>query len=198
VSSRATMNKVRDLKCSAGWFGAAPHLAHSALLAQPALWGASALLIFLATFAAGRDWRDALAATLALAALTLLCLFLWGRATGRLTVSSFAEMAVVTAAALLLLLQLSARSRAYRQTGDSPAVARLRALEDLGLAPWFGVVGAGAATLPWIVLHGSIGMLSPMLLLAAAAALLAMPSLATALETLVRRRRSVDELYGRG
>jgi hypothetical protein len=181
-----------------GWFGAAPHLAHSALFAQPALWGASALLLFLIAFAAGRDWRDALAATLALATLALLCLFLWSRATGRLTVSSFVEIAAVTAAALFLMLQLVARSRAYRLTGDSPAVARLRAVEDLGLAPWFGIVGAGAATLPWIVLHGSIGMLSPMLLAAAAAALLVMPALATAFEAIVRRRRSVDELYGRG
>jgi hypothetical protein len=181
-----------------GWFGAAPHLAHSALLSQPALWGASALLAFLIAFATGRDWRDALAASLALATLALLCLFLWGRATGRLTVSSFVEMAAVMAAALFLMLQLIARSRAYRVTSDNAAVARLRALEDLGLAPWFGIVGAGAVTLPWIVLHGSIGMLSAMLLLAAAAALLAMPALSTALESVVRRRRSVDELYGRG
>jgi hypothetical protein len=108
------------------------------------------------------------------------------------------EIAVVTAAALFLLLQIIARSRTYRLTGDSVAVARLRALEDLGLAPWFGIVGAGAVTLPWIVLHGSIAMLSAMLLLAAATAMLAMPALTTALESVVRRRRSVDELYGRG
>jgi hypothetical protein len=130
--------------------------------------------------------------------LALLCLFLWGRATGRLTISSFMEMAAMVVAALFLILLIIARSRAYRLTGDGPAVARLRALEDLGLAPWFGVAGAGAATLPWVVLHGSIAMLSAMLPLAAAAALLAMPALATVLESVVRRRRSVDELYGRG
>ena len=46
-----------------GWFGSAPYLMRSAMLSQPALWGASALLIFLAALSLGRDWRDARTAT---------------------------------------------------------------------------------------------------------------------------------------
>ena len=181
-----------------GGFGVQPTIAHSALLAQPVLWGASALLVFLMAFAVGRDWREALAATLALGTLTLLFLFLWSRAAGHLTVSSFIEIAIAAAASLFLMLLLIARSRGYRQTGDARAVARLRAIEDIGVAPWFGVSGAATAILPWMLLHGSVAMLAAMILFAGTAALLAMPSLATALDMVVPRRRSVEELYGRG
>lgn len=181
-----------------GWFGAEPVLLRSVLLAQPALWGASALLVFLVSIAAGRDWRNALAAVLTLAALTLLGLFLWARSTGHLSTPTFIELVIGAAAALLPILMLVVWSRTYRWSGDTLAVARLRAIEDLGLAPWFGVAGAGAAALPWVLLHGSVAMLSAMFLLAGAAGLLAMPALATALDSLMPRRRSVDELYGRG
>ncbi len=179
-------------------FAARPVLAHSALLAQPALWAASALLLFLAAFAVARDWRDALAATLALAVLALASLMLWGRVTRHLTGASFLDIATAQAAALFVMLSLLRRMRAYRNAGDLAAVARLRALEALGLSPWFGAVGGAAVILPWIVLHGSIAALAAMAILAGAAALIAMPALATALETLIPRRRSVDELYGRG
>jgi hypothetical protein len=181
-----------------GGFGVLPVLARSTLLDQPALWGGSALLLFLAAFGTGRDWREALAATLALAVLALLSLVLWGKAMRHLTETSFIEIAVAAATALFLMLAQIFRSRAYRRSGDAAPVARLRALEDLGLAPWFGAIGAAAATIPWIVLHGSIATLSVMFLSAAAIALLAMPALASALESLVPRRRSVEELYGRG
>ncbi|MEI9888262.1 MAG: hypothetical protein WDN08_17545 [Rhizomicrobium sp.] len=181
-----------------GWFGAAPLLAHSALLAQPALWAASALLVFLFAFAAGRDWRDALAATLALAALTLLGLYLCGRAAGRLSAASLVEIAVTAATALFLMMDLIVRGRRYRQSGEASAVARLRAIEDCGLAPWFGTLGAAAAVLPWVLVHGSIVTLAVLFPLACAAAVVGMPALATALETLLPRRRSVNELYGRG
>ncbi len=181
-----------------GWFGAAQLLAHSAPAAQPALWAASALLIFLLAFAAGCDWRDALAATLALGALALLGLYLWGRAVGHLTAVSLIEIAVAATTALCLMLLAIVRSRRYRRSGDIAAVARLRALEDMGLAPWFGASMAAAAALPWVIVHGSIAMLALLFPLAAAAALIAMPALATALETLLPRRRSLNDLYGRG
>ncbi|HEX4302192.1 MAG TPA: hypothetical protein VHZ78_05335 [Rhizomicrobium sp.] len=173
-----------------GGFAAQP------VLAQPALWAASLLLLFLAAFAAGRDWRDALAATLALATLMLASLMLWGRVTRHLTAASFLDIATAAAAALFVVATMLWRIRSYR--GDMANVARLRALEDMGLAPWFGALGGAAAILPWIVLHGSIAALAAMAVLVGAAGLIAMPALATALETLIPRRRSVDELYGRG
>ena len=63
-------------------------------------------------------------------------------------------------------------------------------------ATW--VISESIATVPWIVLHGSIATLSVMVPMAAATALVAMPALAAALETLIPRRRSVEDLYGRG
>jgi hypothetical protein len=144
-----------------------------------------------------RDWRDAAAIALAIAALTLLDLWLWGRATGHLTLGAFGEIALSVSAAYLLMLAVSDRRRRYRRTGDDSAMARTRALEELGAAPWYGAAGAAAAIVPWIVVHGSNATLAAMFVLAAAAAMIAASALATALETLVPRRRSLKELYGR-
>lgn len=181
-----------------GWFGAEPLLRHSALLAQPGLWGASALIVFLSAFGLARDWRDAVAATLALAALVLLALYLWGRASGHLGATSFVEIVVAAALALFLMLGSIAQTRRYRRSGDTMAVARLRAIEDAGLAPWFGALGAAGAAAPWVLVHGSTATLALLFPLSVAAALLGQPALATALESLIPRRRSLGELYGRG
>jgi hypothetical protein len=181
-----------------GWFGAAPLLGHSALLDQPLLWAASALGIFLIALAVARDWREALAAVLALAALTLLSLWLWGHASGRLTLAAFVEIVAVVASALFVMLLLADMRRVYRQSGDDAATARLRALDALGTAPWFGAGCAAAALLPWIVVHGSIVTLAAMFAAAGVAAVLIQPAIATALERALPRRRSLDQLYGRG
>ena len=177
-----------------GWFG----MAHSALLAQPALWRASALGAFLIAFALGRDWREALAAMLALATLVLLGLWLWGRATGRPTLTTLIEIAAVIAASgLVMSVALASRQR-FRAGGDESAIARLRALEGLSLSPLFGAAGAAVALLPWVVVHGSLATLAVLFLLAGVAALLLQPAIATALEAVVPRRRSLGQLYGRG
>jgi hypothetical protein len=180
-----------------GWFGAAPLLAHRAALAQPWLWSGSALGLLAVAFAVARDWRDAVAIALGTAALTLLDLWLWGRATGHLTLTAFGEIALTVSAAYLLMLVVSDRRRRHRRQGDESSMARARALEELGAAPWYGAAGAAAAIVPWIVVHGSNATLAAMFVLAAGAAMVAAPALATALETLVPRRRSVEELYGR-
>ena len=75
---------------------------------------------------------------------------------------------------------------------------RLRALEECAVPALYGCAGATAAILPWIVLHGSIATLALLFALAAVGALLGLPALATALDVLVRRRLSAEELYGRG
>jgi hypothetical protein len=181
-----------------GGFGAAPQLARSALLGQPALWAASALRVFMIAFAVGRDWREALAATLALAALSLASLWLWGRVVGHLTVTSFVDITIVEAAALLLMLLLLEQARRFRLDGDAPAVARLRALEACAPAALYGCVGAAAAIVPWIVVHGSMATLAVLFALALGAAMLGAPAIATALDSLVRRRVSLESLYGRG
>ena len=181
-----------------GWFGAAPLLDHSTLFAQPALAAGSLLGVFLVACAMTRDWREAAAAVLALGALALFSAWLWGWAVGHPTASAFVDIVVSCATAFLAMLAVAGRSRAYRRDGDDPAVARLRALEDVGAAPWFAALGAAAATAPWIVLHGSTATLAVLFLFAALAALVAQPAIATGLESIVPRRRSLDELYKRG
>ena len=180
-----------------GWFGAAPLLAHRAALMQPLLWSGSALGLLAVAFAVARDWRDAVAITLSTAALTLLDLWIWGRATGHLTLTAFGEIALAVSAAYLLMLAAGDLRRRYRRQGDESSVARARALDELGAAPWYGVAGAAAAIVPWMVVHGSNATLAAVFVLSAGAAVIAAPALATALETLVPRRRSVEELYGR-
>jgi hypothetical protein len=180
-----------------GAFGAAPLLAKSTLLAQPMWWVATGFLLFAATFAVGREWREALAATLALAVSVLLGLWLWGRATGHLNAASFLEVAIAAAATLFAEASLLSLNRRYQCAGDTVSVARLRAIEDLAVASWFGVLGAAGAILPWILLHGAIASLAGLFLLAGAGAFLA-AAMATALHALLPRRRSLDELYGRG
>lgn len=181
-----------------GGFGAAPQLARNALLDQPASWAASALLVFMVAFAVGRDWREALAATLALAAQSLASLWLWGRVVGHLTVTSFLDITITEASALLLMLLLLEQARRFRLEGDAPAVARLRALEACAPAALYGCAGAGAAIVPWIVVHGSMATLAVLFALALGAAMLGAPAIATALDALVRRRVSLKSLYGRG
>jgi len=181
-----------------GWFGAWPLLARGVSPAQAAMAAAALLAALLSAHTIGRDWREAVAATLTLAELALMSLWLWGRAIGHLRDVAFVEIAVASGAALLAMLLLLARSRSYRRAGDAPAVARRRALEELGLAPYFGAAGAAAAIAPWLILHGSLAPLAILFLLAGLAAGLGMPAIATALGALVPRRRSLNQLYGRG
>jgi hypothetical protein len=180
-----------------GWYGAAPMLGRSALLMQPALWAASALGLSIALLWIGRDARGAAAALLAFATVSLVDLWLWGRAVGHLTAPAFVVIVMTVLSALLIVLMLIGRQRDYRRGGDEAAVARLRAIEELGTAPWFAGAGAAAAVVPWISVHGAMATLAVLFLDAAAVALLAVPAVTTAIETVLPRRRSVDELYGR-
>ena len=181
-----------------GWFGAEHFLAGNVFLTRWEYWLGSALWLFLAVFAAGRDWRDALAAVLGLSVLALIALYLCGRATGRLMPVSMIEIFLLLSATLYLVLMVVVQSRRYRLAGDVAAVARLRAIEDAGWSPWFGALGAAGAIVPWLMLHGSLVTLVVLIPLACAMALAGVPALATALESLIPRRRSLSELYGRG
>jgi len=181
-----------------GWFGAAPFLTHGALVSKPAIWGASALVAFLLAFAVARDWREALAATLALATFTLLALWLWGATAGRFSQAALIEYAAVSAAAYLPMLVIMGGSRRFQASGDVHAVARLRILEEIGAVPYFAVAAAVLAVLLWMILHGSVGVLAVMFLLGGGAAIVVQPAIATALEWFIPRRRSVNQLYGRG
>ncbi len=109
-------------------------------------------------------------------------------------------IAIVDAAAAsyLPMLALIAGRRRFAASGDESALARLRALEELGLSPFYAAMAAAAAILPWSVLHGSALVLAGSFLLAGGAAMIAQPAIATALAWFIPRRRSLNELYGRG
>ncbi|MEI9989688.1 MAG: hypothetical protein WDM86_06585 [Rhizomicrobium sp.] len=181
-----------------GWFGVAPFLAHGAWIAKPAFWGASTLGVFLFAFAAGRDWREALAATAALAAFVLLILWLWSQALGRISPAAFVEIVTASSAAYMPMLALMSARRRFLAAGDESGVARLRALEELGASPYFAAAVSVVVLLPWIVLHGSAAVLAAMFALAGVAAIVVQPAIATALEGFIPRRRSLNQLYGRG
>ncbi len=168
-----------------GWFGAGPLLAESAALAQPASWAASALGVFLAAFAVSRAWREAAATLFVLGAFMLAALWLWRSAVGHLPAPAFADLLMIATAALLPMLVVQDGARRYRDTGDRAAVARLKAVEDVGATVFFATVGAAAALAPWLVVHGADGVLALLFLLAGAAAILAQPAVAGALAILL-------------
>jgi len=179
-----------------GWFGAAPVVAHSIAQLQPA--AISAAAVFPIALAIGRDWRSAVAAVLTLAALVLLDLWLLALADLQLSLTAIAGIASTGLAALLPMLLALDGVRRFRKAGDAAPLARLRACEALGTAPYFATGGAAAAMLPWIAVHGSVAVLAAMFLVAGPAAGIVVPAIATALERLLPRRRSLGQLYGRG
>ena len=181
-----------------GYFGAEPSFARSVLLARPVWWAASTLIVFLAGYAVGRDARDAAAAALVLVSQTLLSLWLWNAAVGHPTAIPFLEIVTVDAVALMLMLVLLDAARQHRAEGNGASAARLRALEACGVPALYSCAGAAAALGPWIVLHGSMATLALLFLFAGVASTLGLTAAATALDVLVRRRLSVEELYGRG
>jgi hypothetical protein len=180
-----------------GYFGIAPMLSKGSFVARPENWGAAGLIAFAAAFVVGRDWREAMAVVLALATETLLALWLWAIAVGHLTMLALVLVMAVDGVALMLMLVFLARARSYRMSGDLHGVARLKALEDCAVPAVYGCAGAGAAILPWIVVHGSMATLAMLFVFAGGAASIGLPAVAAALEALIRRRFSVEQLYGR-
>jgi hypothetical protein len=181
-----------------GYFGIDALPAKELLIARPVYWAGAALLVFLAGFAVGRDWREALAVVLALAAETLLGLWQWKIAVGQLSVQAFSVVVMTDGVSLMLMLALLDGARRYRSAGDAVEAARLKALEECAGPTIYGCAGAAAAAVPWTVLHGAMATLAVLFLLAAMFAVMVLPAISTALEALVRRRYSVEELYGRG
>jgi hypothetical protein len=179
-------------------FGAGPWLGRNEPIVLAGWFGGTGIVMLLSVLAIGRDWREALAAALSLSVLTLTGLWLEDRAAGHAGATIFVVTGTAVAAALFLSLTLSARARRYRLANESEEVARLRVVEDIGVAAWFGSLGAAGAIAPWIVLHGSIVMFAVQFPLAGAAALVFAPAVATAIHRIVPRRRSLSELYGRG
>jgi len=178
------------------WFGAAPAFSFFHFDNALALAGASAGLVFLIATAAAGGWREGLAATLAVGLVSLMTL--WGFAIFERAPREAAVGISLLAATTLFLILCQARcAHAYMLAGDHSAVARLRAVEEIGGPQIFAVLGGLAMLLPSVVGRPIYAPYAVGLAFAGAAALAFVPALVTASEMLVARRRSVEDLYGR-
>jgi len=178
------------------WFGAEPAFSFVHFANAPALFAVSLTLTFALAVPTCGGWREGFSATIVTGLAGLVAL--WGfAAIGTMTPN--APVGVLELASLTLFLAIcgARRAAAYRRLGDDPAIARLRAVEDLGSVQFFTVLGGIGALLPIVVMHPAYATYLAALVFAGVGALGFALALATACEMLVPRRRSVEELYGR-
>lgn len=178
-----------------GWFGAAPLIGRpdGAVLLRLA---GSVLLVGAAGWAVAGGWREAAAVVLVAATVALIAL--WGMALlprGSFHMPGALEAAVFAAFLAFCGGRLALR---FRQGGDAAAVARARAVEEGGSGLLFAGAGAALSTLPGLVLlQPGYAIYAAALLIAVPGGALFAPAVATAVEVLLPRRRSVEELYGK-
>jgi hypothetical protein len=178
-----------------GWFGARPLFGD--------LWTASLLRIvasvFIVAVVAERiagGWREAIAA--ALVAGTAALIALWGMALARRGAFSYPGALEVAAFAAFLAFCGDRQAAAFRRLGDDAAVARERAMEDGGSGLMFAAGGAVASMLPGLfLLHRAYAIYPVAMLFAALGGVLFAPAIATAVEVMLPRRHTVEELYGK-
>lgn len=171
-----------------GWFGSEPLLREG--------WWRYGVTLILAPAVLGTvcgGWREGLALTLVAAVSCVVALW-WARYDMRLP---FAAAGALQAAMLAVFIGLTgARSmRRWRNAGDVPEMVRRRVLEDASGAV-FAALGTGAVLLPALWHAGAV----PLVLAVPAAGLcgaLLFPAVVTAAETLIPRRRSVEEVFGK-
>jgi hypothetical protein len=172
-----------------GWYGSEPVLRHG-----PVLKGASVLLAVIGVGAFSRGWREAIACGLIG---SVVCLFaLWTTAVGTRAVLASVGVLLITVFAAFLALYGARRALVFARSGDPPLIAQRRALEDAG-GPALAGAGAVAALLPSMAVTTGSTAAAIGLAFAAGAAVLLVPAASVALEVLVPRRRSVEELYGK-
>ena len=178
------------------WFGAEPAFSFVRFANAPVLLAVSLGLTFALAMWVCSGWREALGATVVAGLAGLIAL--WAFATiGKMEPTAPVGVAELISLASLLAFFGARRAAAYRRLGDDSAIARLRAVEDLGGPLLFAVMGGIGALLPFIAVHPDNAAYAVALAFAGAGALGFAPALATACEMLVPRRRSVEELYGR-
>jgi hypothetical protein len=141
----------------------------------------------------GGGWREAIALA-AVAAMTGLVALWWRAYDPRLSHGAVDVLALAALASLSGLV-LARRLWAWRRGGDSGDMLCRQALEECSGAV-FAALAALAAVLPGLLFAGAVPfvLLTPLAVLAGA---LLFPAVLTALETLLPRRRSVDEVFGR-
>jgi hypothetical protein len=178
------------------WFGAEPafsfvHFANASVLLAVSLGLTFALAVPVCS-----GWREGFGASIAAGLTGLVALWAFA-AIGEMEPTSPVGIVEVMSLTLFLALCGARRAAAYRRLGDDPAIARLRAVEDLGGPQSFAILGGIVALLPFVVVHPANVAYAVALAFAGAGALCFAPALVTACEMLVPRRRSVEELYGR-
>jgi hypothetical protein len=170
-----------------GWFGADTML-------RPGWWHYAVTIVMvcgvLGAFAGG--WREGTGLGLVLA---LVCVVaLWWRSYARIPFGTVTVLQMVTLAGLLEV-SAARRLQVWRAGGDPPETVRRRALENSGGAV-FAAMGAAAAALPSLVHPGAPVMVLSLLAAGLCGALL-FPAILTAFETLVPRRRSVEDVFAK-
>lgn len=180
-----------------GWFGANDLIRDTEFLAQPALWIASIVAIFLSGYALGGGWRNATA--LAGAFVTVLTCGLWAlEETGiQLTNVDFMELPLAMAGSLLAALILLVRAERYRRTGDHVSVGLLRAIEKCGISIFYSGLAGLVSLAPLTLSHPEWPALAVMVVMGGLAAGIFMPAFATLLEAIFPRRRTLEEVFGK-
>jgi hypothetical protein len=175
------------------WFGAEPLFSKSHMQGAPFIAAASTGLVFAFALVAGTGWREGFGSALVGSATGLMAL--WGFAKlGQFAPSGLAAVGELIALAALPVFCGAVRAHTYRKLGEGGA----RAVEETGAAQFFAAFGAIMALLPGVIVHHSFAVYEIGLLFAGIGALVFAPALGAAVETLLPRRRSVEELYGRG
>ena len=172
-----------------GWFDAAPMLREG--------WWRPAVSVVLACGALGamaQGWREGLGLGL-IAAVAGLATLWWRIYDGRTPFGAVSALQIAMLAAFIGLCA-ARHMRLWRREGDTPEMARRRALEDSSGAV-FATLAATAATLPALLLHPGAAVFALATLAAGLSGALLFPTVLTGLETLLPRRRSVDEVFGR-
>jgi hypothetical protein len=178
------------------WFGAQPAFSFFHFGSAVALAGASAGLVFLIATAAAGGWREGVAATITAAIVCLMAL--WGFAAfGKAPLYAAVSIAELASLTLFLIHWQARRAHTHVLSGDDPAIARLRSIEEVGGPQAIAVLGGIAMLAPSIFVRPIYAPYAMALVFSGVGALCFAPALATAIETLLPHRRSVEELYGR-
>lgn len=171
-----------------GWFGTESDMR--------AGWWRTAITVMLAGGVFGAlagGWRESLGLALVAGVVCLVALW-WRGYDARLP---YGAVNVLQSAMLasFLVLRGARHMRNWRRAGDLPEMVRRRALEDSSGAV-FAAMGAAAAALP-SCLHAGAPVIVLCTLFAGLAGAILLPVLLTGIETLLPRRRSVDEVFGK-
>jgi hypothetical protein len=137
-------------------------------------------------------WRDALAIVLSSILLQLLVVAFASKTPAGALVFPAGSFAAVPIS-FLGVLMVAGRAR-YLRASDDSAIARLKSIEEELNPVVFATAAAIGALLLWPFVDFATLLL---LILGAVVASVVTPAIATALETLLPRRRSVKELYSR-